>query len=424
MNQTTNIKITHMVSDSSRLQASFHVNTNSWFRLNIQYRNSHDAVKSSIYIDGLPYGETWFPSTKEGKLKELVELPFTIGDHTLVIEFINKTIVVDNVTFEAASEPIRPIPSFSLNNPDASEEAKELMSYLKSIYGKKILSGQQTTYTIATELDAIRKITGKLPAVRGFDLLSYSPACDTPNQSDHCMEEIENNQGAIEAAIDWAKNKNGIVTFCWHWFSPIKGEDKSFYSKFTNFNAARSVIPGTMEFEAVIHDIDSIAVHLKKLEAEHIPVLWRPLHEADGDWFWWGGNSDTFKKLYRLLYDRLTNHHKINNLIWVLNVLGNDYYPGDEFVDLVSADQYPPAYQYGPLTCVYNHIADYNPDKAAALGEIGTFPNPDLIRETKTPWLWFVTWCGGFITSEDYTKHDYVKYVYNHPDVITLDDLK
>lgn len=423
MNNTNTNLITHMLLDSSRLQVSFRINLSSWYRINIQYRNLQDAAKSSVYIDGIPYGETWFVTAKEKNTIDLLDLPFSEGDHTLVIEFIHKTVVVDNVTMEAIKEPEHTTPSFTLNNPYASQEAKDLMSYLKSIHGKKILSGQQTTYTIATELDTIKKITGKLPAVRGFDLLSYSPACDTPNQSEHCTEEIENNQGAIEAAIDWAKNKKGIVTFCWHWFSPIKGEDKSFYSKFTNFNASKSVIPGTDEFKALIHDIDCIAVHLKRLEEEHIPILWRPLHEADGDWFWWGGNPDTFKKLYRLLYDRLTNHHKINNLIWVLNVLGDDYYPGDEYVDLVSADQYPPAYQYGPLTCVYNHISSYNPDKAAALGEIGTFPNPDLIFANKTPWLWFVTWCGGFITSEDYTKHEYVNYVYNHPHVITLEDL-
>lgn len=424
MNITTNFTITHIACDASQLLITFPITVPKWYRIAINYRNSFKAAKSNVFLDGLPFGETWFSTSKVSAQKELLEIPFTKGQHELIVNFQNKTIVVDEVLFDEILEPMYPNPHFTLNNPAASVEAHGLMAYLKGIYGKKILSGQQTTYTMATELDVINKITGKQPAVRGFDLLSYSPACDTPNQSDHCKEEIANNQGTIEAAIDWSKNKKGIVTFCWHWFSPIKGEDKSFYSKSTNFQTSEAVIPDTPENIALLHDIDSIAIQLKRLQDEQIPVLWRPLHEADGDWFWWGGNPDTFKKLYRILYDRLTNYHHINNLIWVLNALGKDYYPGDDCVDIVSADQYPPAYCYGPLTCVHNLIVSDSQDKPAALGETGTFPSPDLIFATKTPWLWFVTWCGGFIDSENHTKHDFVREVYNHPRVITLEDLQ
>lgn len=61
-------------------------------------------------------------------------------------------------------------------------------------------------------------------------------------------------------------------------------------------------------------------MQLKRLQSKRIPILFRFLHEADGGWFWWGAQGpEAAVKLYRLGYDRLTNYHKINNIIWVWN---------------------------------------------------------------------------------------------------------
>ena len=67
-------------------------------------------------------------------------------------------------------------------------------------------------------------------------------------------------------------------------------------------------------YDLLIRDIDAIAEQLKRLQDAGVPVLWRPLHEASGGWFWWGNaGAEAYKELYVLLYDRLTNHHDRGN---------------------------------------------------------------------------------------------------------------
>jgi len=82
-------------------------------------------------------------------------------------------------------------------------------------------------------------------------------------------------------------------------------------------------------------------VQLKRLQDAGVPILFRPLHEAEGAWFWWGAKGpEATKELWLLLHDRLTNHHKLNNLIWVWNSLLPAWYVGDDTVDILSADVY------------------------------------------------------------------------------------
>lgn len=309
-------------------------------------------------------------------------------------------------------------------NPNASEECKKLLKYLKSIQGKQILAGQQTSYLPAKELDTIQKITGHLPALRGFDLMSYSLSTDTPEQTPHCREELSSNPGSVEAAISWAKESHGLVTFCWHWFSPLHGRNKSFYTEDTAFDITLAVTPGTPEHSAALKDIDAIAFQLKRLADEHIPVLWRPLHEASGGWFWWGAKSaDSYKLLYRMLFERLTFHHKLNNLIWIWNSPAEGWYLGDDCVDILSTDIYTQPHDYQPLQEEYRYTQSFSPDKMTALGENGPIPDPELLKATNTPWLWFLTWGGDFVFTENHSTFGHVKQVYESEYVITLSDL-
>ena len=152
----------------------------------------------------------------------------------------------------------------------------------------------------------------------------------------------------VDKAIAFAA-KGGIVTFVWHWGSPVGLYDNStqrwwsgFYTAATDFNIATALADTTnANYTLLINDIDTIAVQLKKLQAANVPVLFRPLHEAEGGWFWWGAKGpEPAKKLYRIVYDRLTNYHKINNLLWVWNSVAASWYPGNDVVDIVSADTY------------------------------------------------------------------------------------
>ena len=100
---------------------------------------------------------------------------------------------------------------------------------------------------------------------------------------------------------------------------------------------------GTIPMEAwyLIRDIDAISEQLKILQDNNVTVLWRPLHEASGGWFWWGcRGKDAYQWLWNLMYERQTHYHKLNNLIWVWNGQDPDWYVGDDRCDIIGEDVY------------------------------------------------------------------------------------
>ena len=139
---------------------------------------------------------------------------------------------------------------------------------------------------------------------------------------------------------------------------------------------SKAVVSGTAEYNATIRDIDEIAVQLKKLRDAKIPVLWRPLHEAGGKWFWWGAKGNVAAlSLYRLMFDRITNFHAINNLIWVWSTPEPDWYPGNIRVDLIGYDSYPGNYNYDCLKGMYNQLNQIvQGQKMIAMTENGPIP--------------------------------------------------
>jgi hypothetical protein len=179
------------------------------------------------------------------------------------------------------------------------------------------------------------------------------------------------------------------------------------------------------DYQLLIRDIDAIAVQLQRLEDAQIPVLWRPLHEAEGGWFWWGAKGpEATKELWRILYDRITNVHHIDNLIWVWNSKSSAWYPGDDVVDVVSIDSYPAQGDHGALSGAYDELVSLGQDKKlVALGEVGGIPDPDLLAAYQAHWSWFVTWSGSFVQDGTVNPRDLLTKIYNHEYVVTLDEL-
>lgn len=316
------------------------------------------------------------------------------------------------------------VPEFKLTNSNASKEAIELMKFLSNVQGKGIITGQHCNKSTFPDVEYIKRVTGKTPALIGFDLLSYSFATETPNSTWECIDEIANNRKSVEAALYWAEERNAIITFCWHWFSPTQGRDKSFYTINTDFDLEKALVEGTEENKAMIMDMDHIACILRVFKERNIPILWRPLHEAEGAWFWWGAKgSEAYKKLYRLMYERYTEYHGLNNLIWVWNAPKEEWYPGDDVVDINSMDIYVDAGDRRPLTEEFMRgISITTVKKPMALAENGTIPNLDSLRETSTSWLWFMLW-NGFTANEEWNKTKDLIEVYNHPYAVTLESL-
>ncbi|WP_295128525.1 glycosyl hydrolase [Ruminococcus sp.] len=226
-------------------------------------------------------------------------------------------------------------------NSNAQECVKNVMRYLAEICCEKTLTGQHTQTRAQEELHHIKAVTGKEPALLGFELLSYSPNINYTDTDEECMTEVEANYGTLRQAWQWAE-RGGLVTFTWHWFSPLGGRSKAFFTENTDFDPARAVISGTPENRALISDMDYMAGLLRPFCDKGIPILWRPFHECEGTWFWWGSKGgETVVKLWRLMFERFTKVHGLDDLIWVWNGTKKECYPGDDVVDIISRDMYP-----------------------------------------------------------------------------------
>jgi mannan endo-1,4-beta-mannosidase len=283
-------------------------------------------------------------------------------------------------------------------DPLAGREARELLKRLALNYGKSTLSGQ---YEIR-DSEYIAKTTGKTPVVLGGDLMEYSPSRRARGADPN---------DAVEKLIAKAK-KGQILTISWHWNAPTglidkmikdsQGRDvdarwyKGFYTNASTFDLARTLSnPSGHEYRLLLRDIDTIAVQLKKFAAAKVPILWRPLHEAEGGWFWWGAKGpEPYKTLWKLMFDRLHNRHKLHKLLWVHNCLKPDWYPGDRYVDLIGVDAYPSDKRDALSGSWESLLAQFDGRKLLALTEFGGVPDIDRAWRFGVRWSFFVSWVG------------------------------
>ncbi len=256
----------------------------------------------------------------------------------------------------------------------------------------------------------------------GFELLSYSPNINYLDTDEECMTEVRENLGTLKRAWEWA-DKKGLLTFTWHWFSPLGGRSKSFFTKNTDFDASKAVIDGTPENVALISDMDMMAGILRPFCDQEIPILWRPFHEGDGNWFWWGAKGpETVKKLYRMMYERYTDIHKLNNLIWVWNAPVPEYYPGDDTVDIISRDMYPT--DHTSCAKLYHELLKITAQpKITLIGETGSVPDIEAVHHKKIGWASYMTWSKEYCLTEKHTDDEYLKKVYASPYAVTKEDL-
>ena len=309
-----------------------------------------------------------------------------------------------------------------LVNPDATQPAKDLKAFLDSIQGKKIISGQAFEDVAENWLTIISDASGgQQPAIMSLDFMNSTPFRVSMGTDPDATTDM---------GIDWVKNKGGILEMHWHWDAPrlVTGDKwQAFYTKNTAFDVAAAMNDTSSEdYHLLVRDIDIVSELLLRMQNEGVALLWRPLHEAEGKWFWGGAKTgDACKALYRMMYDRMVNHHGINNLIWVWNSYGTtreNWYPGDDVVDIIAWD-YPDYNQSSGSWSQYQNLF-CTKGKLFAIGEDGKLFNPQLFEQQ--PWLYFITWAymikdpsqaNGKNTAE------WINSVYNDPKVLTLDDL-
>ncbi len=420
-------------SDSKYVAVVFNNPTAGLYKMTIGYTSPYDMKVANVVVNGA--------KTTASFAKTLAGSDFGTGDAGtfLLPAGINVVSIgggygyygVDYVQITPTTVALPAKPAKQLSDPLATPTAKALHSYLVDLYGTKTLSGQQDDQygNSGSEISYVLATTGKEPAIASMDLLNYAsvavarygPATD------------------VERYLAWSRSGNGrgITALIWHWRAPADNVTTknpnadpggAFYTENTAFNfaAALADTSGT-NYHLLLHDIDLIAAQLQKFQAAGIPVLWRPLHETPGTFFWWGNQgADNFKKLWQLLYTRLTVRHQLHNLIWVYsaNAMPNaDWYPGDAYVDVAGDDIYQSSPVPDPKVNVsgnWTAMRTLAPNKLVALTESESLVNPDQERGYATWWSWFCAWQGSYIRTQ---PKAFLTQLYADRDIITKDEL-
>ncbi len=303
-------------------------------------------------------------------------------------------------------------------NKEASPEAQELLSFMIEISGKNLLSGQHNyLHSPFQYTEQVEEITRQTPVIWGSD---FSYATDSARA------------GMIRAAQEM-HSRGAIITLMWHSCFPEDGmrcsPAKIWHREIPDSVWNELVTPGTELHQKWLQQLDHVAGYLKVLRDNNIPVLWRPYHEMNGIWFWWGNKPgpDGYQALWKGMYNRFVNHHQLNNLVWVWNANAprdipgdeaypyEDFYPGNSYVDILAADVYHRDYRKSH----HDQLLELGQGKPIALGEVGGLPTPDELRN-QPQWCWFMVW-SNWLTKENTPEQ--VNAVYQMPKTISLEEL-
>jgi len=282
---------------------------------------------------------------------------------------------------------------------NATKETIALYNNLKKLLNKGIMFGHQDAlaYGVGWKYEPgrsdIKDVTGDYPAVYGFELGRLE--IDQPVNLDSVP--FDKMKGFIRSAYD----RGGVITISWHLNNPLTGK--------TAWNPAAgtvsSILPGGEKNELYKNWLDKIAsfmLDLKGKRGEYIPVIFRPFHELNGSWFWWGGKNctpDELRRLWHFTISYLRDTKNVHNLLYAFNTdkfySSQEYmerYPGDEWVDVIGFDIYQ-AYNTaknddfikytGTMLAMLDSIAVEH-DKIPALTEFGNSGVKDSVWWTKT----------------------------------------
>lgn len=324
------------------------------------------------------------------------------------------------VAFEGAAQERPKRTPFEPVNPNATPEARKLLASLYEISGSKIIAGHHN-YSRRPDLwpDTVKRITGKEPQIWGCDFINYY----MPGDAESVVREA------------YRKYREGyIVTLMWHAGRPQDdppfGWKTSVQAKMTDSQWVELTTPGTPLNTRWKAQVDTIAYYLKELQVLGVPVLWRPYHELNGVWFWWGNRKGPggSAKLYRMMYERFVYYHQLNNLIWVWNTNAprnlindeayayEDYFPGLDCIDVLATDIYHSDYKQSH----HDQLVALAAGKLVALGEVGEVPTPQIL-EQQPMWTWFMIW-GDFVVTHN--SPDAIRALYASPRVLTHEDFK
>ncbi len=422
--------------------AMYEITTRCWMYLD-------GSRGQTVTVDGEKVADVQIPNKGEWIDFSFGYFYIPAGEHTIEISGAGSYyfVLYDTVTFDYADMPEMDVPATPID-PKATAETQALMEYMTTMYGDYIISGQQEIYGSGNngdtelEFEYIFDATGKYPAIRGFDFMNYNNMYGWED-------------GTTGRIIQWVTQRGGIATACWHINVPKDFDNyqlgdvvdweqcsyKNYQASGSTFNTENILTEGTKErlfFEA---NVELLAKELLTLQEAGVPIILRPLHEAQGNygrygdgtaWFWWGDRGpEVYKELWKLLYTMLTEEYGVHNCIWEINLyeLENsaEWYPGDEYVDMIAYDKYegsPYTWNYDPATSVFLKLVGYSNDtKMVALAETDKIPAIDKMLNEGAMWSYFCPWYGSYLTDGTTNPNDHLDAIYNSESVISLDEL-
>lgn len=426
------------------------------YSLNICYKAAYGEKVQDIFVNGV-YQTNISCTNPEWTVTKACTVNLNAGENEISVKSYWGWCNFDYFTISPVAVSKVSASQTNTCDPCATPETKSLMSYLASIYGNHILSGQQEIYRYGhnqnyeQEFDYLLETTGRLPAVRGFDYIAYSAQVGEPYniQNDYTTDRI----------IDWVKTNNGIATSSWHLTVPKdfenynigdKASEATYFSKenskpATNFDTSQAIVKGTKEYQYYQICLQILANELTKLQNEGVPIIFRPLHEAEGGWFWWAKDgAEVYKELWKLTYETLTEKYNLHNIIWEWNSFNyetsSDWYPGDAYVDIIAFDKYSCRdnskdiyiHNDSPMTSIFNGIMErYDCKKMVTMAETDCFSTPEKLIEEKAGWLYFCTWFDGdtdtsnpqYLTDPTFNTVEDTINMYNSEYCITRDEL-
>ena len=420
-------------SDKSKLSVLFDLPQSQFYNISVTAAGSSDC-SGFITVNGQRVSLLKCVSDKEFKIYTFKNVYIAAGNATIGIESDNAGMCIDNIELSASKDIFNTEFKYSkeLCNTNVDEKTKKIYNYLCENYGSKIITGQYVTVGSNNELELIKNTTNRYPAIR-FSDLAYSTVNEDLNARD------------IDKAMQW-DNKGGLVAYSWTWFAPM--ENSSWYQKDTDFKLSNAVTSDdvsslsqdeikelcnnkaiSQECFEILNDIDKIADDISRFKKENITVLFRPLPEASGGWYWWGQSKDDYLWLYDLIFDRLTYYHNLNNIIWIWNAQNPSWYVGDDKCDIISADIYTDNQVLDSGVNIMLKLKQVSNSKMVALSECGRVPYMDCNIRDKAIWSFFGLFNNKYISDKtgnisfEFSNKDELIKTYNHEKTITLERL-
>ena len=299
--------------------------------------------------------------------------------------------------------------------PGAAPAAAELLSTLHELSGRAILAGQHNQPVHGSAMTELAtRLGGAVPALWGQEIGFSAPGT---------LDGVDHRAANADEAVRWHR-RGAVVSYTWHAVCPLDDEPVEFEGgilrPFPDADFDALLDTGSGLHARWRAQVDVAAGVLLRLQDAGVPVLWRPYHEMNGPWFWWGGRPERYRVLWRLLHERLVHHHGLRNLVWVWSpnsAYGSaepfgPWFPGGDVVDALAVDTYGGHWEREH----YDALLELADGRPVGFGEVGALPPLDVLDE-QDRWCWFTAWAD-LLASENDPAH--VRAVYARERTRTL----